>query len=361
MRTSPLIDPSRARPTPRADGRRRRALPVLALLLALGALAAIGLAAGLFGGHTSRVRSASLSPSSTGRQGASAPARSPSGLPLGRAPLTLVGVGATQPDPLQVRFRSPPRGGLLFNLDTGAVLWQRNPLARLRIASLNKMMTALIGVRAEPPGAAVLVTKEAIDAPGSKVGILPRGHHVRFETMLYGLLLPSGNDAAVAIAQRVAGSVSAFVARMNREAARMGLACTHFSSPSGFVDQGNFSCAADLAVLAHADLALPRVARVVRTLSAVLPFPIKGGRLYLYNHNPLLVNRYPGITGLKTGFTEASGKCFVATAERRGVRLGVVLLHSPSPATQARRLLDDAFERVYGQPAVPEPPLPPGV
>jgi serine-type D-Ala-D-Ala carboxypeptidase (penicillin-binding protein 5/6) len=359
MRTSPLIDPSNR---PRA-GSRARALPALALLLVLAAAAASALVAGVFdqARHSRRTLSAALSAGAAGHTTTSPrPTLSPSGLRLGRAPLTLAGIGTPQSDPLQIGFRSPPRAGLLFNLDTGAVLWQRNPLARLRIASLNKMMTALVGVHAEPPGAQVLVTKEAIDAPGSKVGILPRGRHVRFETMLYGLLLPSGNDAAVAIAQRVAGSVSAFVALMNREAARLGLACTHFSSPSGFVDQGNFSCPADLAVLAHADLAQPRVARVVRTLSAVLPFPIKGGKLYLYNHNPLLVNRYPGITGLKTGFTEASGRCFVATAERRGVRLGVVLLHSPAPAGQARQLLDMAFERVYRQPAVPEPPLPHG-
>jgi D-alanyl-D-alanine carboxypeptidase len=357
MRISPLIDPRHNRPAPARRG--SRALSALALLLVLAALAAIGFATGVFdrGRHATRARSASLSPIAATL---ATPVRSPAGLPLGPAPLTLVGVDAAQSDPIQVRFHSPPRAGLLFNLDTGAVLWQRNPLTRLRVASLNKMMTALIAVRAERPSAKVLITKEAVDAPGSKVGILPRGRHVRFETMLYGLLLPSGNDAAVAIAQRVAGSVNAFVARMNREAARMGLACTHFSSPSGFVDEGNFSCPADLAVLAHADLAQARVARVVRTLSAVLPFPIKGGRLYLYNHNPLLVSRYPGITGLKTGFTEAAGKCFVATAQRRGVRLGVVLLHSPAPASQARQLLDIAFERVYHQPAVPEPPLPAG-
>jgi D-alanyl-D-alanine carboxypeptidase len=257
-----------------------------------------------------------------------------------------------------MRFRHPPRAGLLFDLDTGRVLWQRNALARLRIASLNKMMTALIAVRSAPPGARVLVTKEAVEAPGSKVGILPRGRHVRLETMLYGLLLPSGNDAAVALAQDIAGSVGAFVQRMNREAARMGLACTRFSSPSGYLDERNFSCAADLAVLAHADLAQPRLARAVRTLYAVLPFPIKGAKLYLHNHNPLLVNHYPGLTGLKTGYTVAAGKCLVATARRHGVRLGVVLLHSRAPANQARQLLDSGFERVYHQDAEPEPPLP---
>jgi D-alanyl-D-alanine carboxypeptidase len=228
------------------------------------------------------------------------------------------------------------------------------------IASLTKMMTALLAVRSGRPDTPVLVTREAIDTDGSKVGVLPLGRRVRFETMLYGLLLPSGNDAAVALAQNLAGSVPRFVARMNAEAAKLGLACSRFASPSGYVDQGNFSCAVDLAELAHLDLAQPRIARITRTASAILPFPIKGGKLYLYNNNALLRYGYPGTTGLKTGYTLASGRCLVATAARHGVRLGVVLLDSPDPATQARKLLDRAFEQVYDQRPVPEPPVPAG-
>jgi D-alanyl-D-alanine carboxypeptidase len=196
---------------------------------------------------------------------------------------------------------------------------------------------------------------------GSKVGVLPLGRHVRLESMLYGLLLPSGNDAAVALAQHVAGTVNRFVVRMNEQAAALGLGCTRYSSPSGFYDAGNFSCAADLAVLAHVDMAQPRIASVVGTYSAILPFPIKGGKLYLYNNNPLLIYKYPGVTGMKTGQTEAAGRCLVATAQRHGVRLGAIVLNSEDPGTQARQLLDLGFEDVYHQPVVPEAPFPPGV
>ena len=178
--------------------------------------------------------------------------------------------------------------------------------------------------------------------------------------MLYGLLLPSGNDAAVALAQHVAGSVHNFVSRMNDEAAKLGMGCTRYSSPSGYYDKGNYSCAADLAILAHVDIEQPRIARVVHTYSAVLPFPIKGGKLYLYNNNPLLIYKYPGATGMKTGYTEAAGRCLVATAERHGVRLGVVVLDSTEPGIQASDLLDRGFEDVYHQRPVPAPPLPPG-
>jgi D-alanyl-D-alanine carboxypeptidase (penicillin-binding protein 5/6) len=329
---------------------------VLALAVALAALL------GAFSGASARPRAPRI-PTRIAAAPKLAPPppepRSATGLALGTPPLALSGIGATRTDPLQVYFHKPPRAGLLFDLDSGRVLWQRNALLRVRIASLTKMMTALIAVDDEPPQAHVRVTRGAVETPGSKVGVLPVGREVRVETMLYGLLLPSGNDAAVALAQRVAGSVPAFVTKMNDEAAHLGLGCTRYSSPSGYYDEGNFSCAADLAVLAHADLAQPRLARITRTRSAVLPFPIKGGKLFLYNNNPLLVYGYPGLTGLKTGYTEAAGRCLVATAQRHGVRLGVVLLDSPAPASQAGRLLDRGFERVYGQAPVARPPVPP--
>ena len=131
-------------------------------------------------------------------------------------------------------------------------------------------------------------------------------------------MLPSGNDAAIAIAQQAAGTVPAFVALMNARARAMGLACTRFSTVSGIRDAGNHSCAPDLAALARAVLREPRLARIVRRRSAVLPFPIKGRKLYLYNNNPLLRIGYRGTTGVKTGYTEAAGRCLVATRATRG-------------------------------------------
>jgi serine-type D-Ala-D-Ala carboxypeptidase (penicillin-binding protein 5/6) len=259
----------------------------------------------------------------------------------GRAPLTLRLAAAS--DTVHVRFGRQPRSGLLFDLDTGEVLWRRLPNRVLPIASLTKMMTAVMVVQRAPADAKVLVTKEALAYHGSGVGVLPRGKRVKLETMLNGLLLPSGNDAAIALAQRVSGTVSRFVDRMNVHARDMGLGCTRFSSPSGFVDAGNHSCAVDLASLARAVLDQPRLARIVRRRRAVLPFPIKGGRIFLFNNNPLLIQGYPGMLGIKTGFTDAAGRCLVAAAQRHGRRLGVVLLHSPDPGHQARLLLDRGF------------------
>ena len=246
-------------------------------------------------------------------------------------------------DPVTARFKRMPRAGLLFDVDTGRVLWRHQPTRVLPIASLTKMMTALIVADRLGPRSRVPITREALRYEGSGVGLLPRGKRIRTETMLYGLMLPSGNDAAIALAQRAARSVRAFVGAMNARAKRMGLVCTRFSSPHGFEDRGNHSCAGDLAAVARAVLRVPRLARVVRRREAVLPFPVKGGKLYLYNNNPLLRQGYRGITGLKTGYTDAAGRCLVATARRGGLKLGVVLLHSPDPARQARRLLDRGF------------------
>jgi D-alanyl-D-alanine carboxypeptidase len=350
---------SHARRALAAKRRRRRQLIAIAALL-IAVLVAGGVMA-------LANRSKSSAHASTRRAAAHAavkrplaPSVSAYGLPLAKPALALAGISTPAANPVHIAFHSPPRAGLLFNLSTGQVLWQHNAYERVRIASLTKMMTALLTVKSAPADAPVLVTKQAIDTNGSKVGVLPLGRHVRLESMLYGLLLPSGNDAAMALAQHVAGSGNAFVKRMNEEAAGLGMGCTRYSSPSGYYDAGNFSCAADLAVLAHMDLEQPRIAQVTHTYSAVLPFPIKGGKLYLYNNNPLLIYHYPGITGLKTGYTEAAGRCLVATAERHGVRLGVVILNSKAPGTQARQLLDRGFYDVYHLPRIAEAPLPPG-
>jgi D-alanyl-D-alanine carboxypeptidase len=133
---------------------------------------------------------------------------------------------------------------------------------------------------------------------------------------------------------------------MNAQARAMGLRCTRFSTVSGVVDRGNHSCASDLALLARSVLANHLLARIVGSRSAILPFPIKGGKLYLYNNNPLLLTRYPGADGVKTGYTSASGPCLVATARRGRAWLGVVLLNSQNTTGQAEQLLNAGFAKL---------------
>jgi serine-type D-Ala-D-Ala carboxypeptidase (penicillin-binding protein 5/6) len=306
------------------------------LLLTIALLALAGCGGHTAGGASSHPPTARTVPEPLQVANGPADAADP-----GNRPLQLALTGAT--DPVQVSFKHAPRGGLLFDLDTGAVLWRRNPNRVLPIASLTKMMTALVVVDRAPPDAKVRVTKEALAYKGSGVGLLPKGKRIKLETLLNGLLLPSGNDAAIALAQRVSGTVAGFVERMNQRAVDLGLTCTRFSSPDGFVDAGNHSCAIDLAEMARAVLDTPRLARIVKRRRAVMPFPIKGGRLYLFNNNPLLRTGYPGTIGIKTGYTDAAGRCLVAAARRNGRRLGVVLLHSPDPGKQAKQLLNRGF------------------
>jgi D-alanyl-D-alanine carboxypeptidase len=245
-------------------------------------------------------------------------------------------------------FHVPPRGGLLFDLRTGRVLWRRGAERRLKIASLTKMMTALVVTAHLPRHAKVTITRQALAFQGSGVGVFRLHQKIDVETMLYGLLLPSGNDAAIALAQRVAVSTRAFIRLMNAEARALHLRCTHFTSVDGFQDRGNYSCAPDLALIAREMLRSPRLAKIIRSPRALLPFPIRGGHLDLFNNNPLLRQRYPGTDGVKTGFTALAGHCLVAAAHRGGVHLGVVLLHSPDTGTQARLLLDRGFRALHG-------------
>jgi D-alanyl-D-alanine carboxypeptidase len=307
---------------------RAAAFPLIGLLVTAAVLL------GLTAGRTTGPARVALRVTSKAQAAAGPPVRSNYGIAL-----------APAADRVSIGFKGL-RSGMLFDVPTGQVLWQRRPRETLPIASLTKMMTAVIVVAHSRPSDRVLVTPQAVHFIGSGIGMLPVHKRVPELALLYGLLLPSGNDAAIALAQHVAGTVDGLIAMMNARANALGLSCTHFTTVSGIVDKGNHSCAADLALMAHELLDQPLLAQIVASRSAILPFPIKGGKLYLYNNNPLLIVGYPGADGIKTGYTEASGPCLVATARRGGKWLGVVLLHSVNPLGQAERLLDAGFRKL---------------
>jgi serine-type D-Ala-D-Ala carboxypeptidase (penicillin-binding protein 5/6) len=309
-----------------------------ALLIGIGAVAVVaGLAVGTgFIGGDDRVRTSGL---------ASAAAPGPAKFPPSSTNAERASKYVLEPPaaelPVEVEFKPEfaPAAGILFDVDSGEVLWERDADRRLPIASLTKMMTALLIAKGHGPGEDVAVTPEALAYEGSGMGVLPKGKEVELESLLKGLILVSGNDAAIALAQHDAGSVDAFVRRMNRARADLGLRCSHFTSPHGLQDEGNYSCPRDLAALARADLDQPRLAEIMGTDSAHFPFPIKGGSLDLYNNNPFIRNGTPGITGVKTGYTDAAGRCYVTTQKIGGRHLGVVLLDTPRPLEQVPALL----------------------
>jgi serine-type D-Ala-D-Ala carboxypeptidase (penicillin-binding protein 5/6) len=247
-----------------------------------------------------------------------------------------------RPDVFAMQFKHPPKGAIVFDLHTGRVLWRRHPLEPMPIASLTKLMTALLVAQNTSNSDTVRITRDALHYTGSGVGLLPKGRHVSVKALLYGLLLPSGNDAAIALADHVGHTQSRFVAMMNAKARSLGLSCTHYASPHG-LEPGNRSCPADLAALSRIVLHRARIASIVRQAHAVVRFPIKGGKLWLNNTNPLLRMGYPGTIGLKTGDTDEAGRCLIAVVRRGPLTLGVVLLNSPNPQRQARQLLNRAF------------------
>jgi len=233
---------------------------------------------------------------------------------------------------------------VLADLDTGQILFAQDADARRPIASLTKIMTALLVIRRTDPRELVTVSPEAA-APSRRVGIselgLLPGERITVENLLYALLLQSANDAADALAEHVSGSVEAFVEAMNAEAARLGMRDTHFASPNGLDDRG-YSTARDLVTLTRAAFEHPLFARIVRTRFREIPSPSGVPRI-VQNRNVLLW-LYPGALGVKTGFTSAAGFCVVGAAARGGVRLLSVVLGEPGePFSDAAALLNYGF------------------
>jgi D-alanyl-D-alanine carboxypeptidase len=251
---------------------------------------------------------------------------------------------------VQVGLKRPPEGGILFDVRSGEVLWDRGATVSRPIASLTKLMTALL-ISEEGPDEQVMVSIKAGHTPGSATGLLPEGKAVPLEPLLQALIMISANDAAVALAEHHSGSVEAFIKEMNRRAVEMGLECSHFSTPNGLRDRGNYSCPLDLAALARAALADKRIATIASTRYAKPTFPIKGRRLHLANNHYFLergISTVPRaeVTGLKTGLTDGAGRCYITTARLGSTHLGVVLLGSPDPLRQVPILLRAGFEEM---------------
>ncbi|MGI8730992.1 MAG: D-alanyl-D-alanine carboxypeptidase family protein [Solirubrobacteraceae bacterium] len=242
-----------------------------------------------------------------------------------------------------LKLRPAPKAGLAFDFADGSVLWRRGATRVRPIASLTKLMTGLLAVESFSSQSRVRLTAEPDRIRGSHMGGLRAGRSVRAEVLLRGLMISSGNDAAVALAVGGAGSVRAWVRRMNRRAELLGLTCTHFVDPHG-LDARNRSCPADIAALAIRAMAEPRLARIARRRSARV-WPGFGKKLTLRTTNHLLRDRYPGAIGLKTGFTYRAGHCLVAVIERGGRRIGIVLLGSDTDAFADARRIASAAER----------------
>lgn len=239
-----------------------------------------------------------------------------------------------------LRLERGPKAGLAFDLQDGTVLWRHRASAVRPIASLTKLMTALLAVERFEPDETVRVPRAAERVGGSRMGGLQPGRRVNADVLLKALLISSSNNAAVTLAVAGAGSERAWVALMNTRAQLLGLSCTHFADAHG-LDRRNRSCAVDLAALAMRAMNEPRIARIARKSYARV-WPGSGKKFTLYTTNHLLRDHYPGAIGLKTGYTIPAGFCLVAVVERGGRRIGIVLLGSRDSFFDARRIAREA-------------------
>ena len=243
-------------------------------------------------------------------------------------------------------FDVPCAAAVLIDEDSGTVLYEKNADERRPVASITKVMTLLLTFEALQAGKISLtdivpVSEHAYHMGGSQIWLEP-GEQLTLQEMLKAICISSANDAAVAVAEFVAGSEPAFVDAMNARAAALGMTATHFANACGLDEEGHLSSARDVAVMSR-EMLLHHPE--VREYCTVWMDTLRGGKTQLVNTNKLLKS-YPGITGLKTGTTGKAGVCIAASAERDGLRLIAVVLGAASGKERfeaAKTLLDYGF------------------
>ena len=227
---------------------------------------------------------------------------------------------------------------ILLDATTGEILYEKNPDEQLAIASITKIVTALTAVKYGSLEDTVTVSRKAAGTEGSSM-YLKAGEKLTLHTLLYGLLMRSGNDAAVAIAEHVGGSESAFVALMNQTARELGMFHSSFANPHGLTQTGHYSSARDMAVAANAAMDNETIRRITSTRSITI-----GGRTM--NTQNKLLDRVEGCIGLKTGYTKAAGRTLVSCVERDGHRLICVTLRDSNDWADHEAFYQYGFERV---------------
>jgi D-alanyl-D-alanine carboxypeptidase len=249
--------------------------------------------------------------------------------------------------PLRVREVSPPAIGaaeaVVVDEASGAIMFAKEAHRRVAVASLTKIVTALVALeRGRLTDRVTVDVDHRAYEDSTLMGLLP-GDVFTLEDLLFGLMLPSGNDAATAIARHIAGSEEAFAKLMNAKVAELGLENSRFVNPHGLDAPGHYSSAYDMAMLAREGMLRDAT---FRRLAATKVWHATGprGSVELWNLNRLLYGQYEGADGVKIGYTEAAGRTMVASATRNGHRVYAAFMHSPHLVADARALLDYAFD-----------------
>jgi D-alanyl-D-alanine carboxypeptidase (penicillin-binding protein 5/6) len=249
--------------------------------------------------------------------------------------------------------------GILVDLDTRSIIWERNPHLAHAPASTTKIVSTLVALENFGPDRRVTITPEALHQAGDETVMgIKAGESYAVSELLAGMLLISGNDAATAMAVDTVG-MDRFVATMNSQMAALGLHDSHFTTPVGLDDPGQLASAYDLAAVATVTSELfPQFRQLVSTTDRQLPAGPTHPAFQLHNLNRLL-SLYPPTIGIKPGYTGNAGPCLVAEAMREGHRMVGVLLGAPHLYSDMRMLLDWGFTQKGLRPSVTPPPAPP--
>lgn len=248
--------------------------------------------------------------------------------------------------PVQEAPEVSAESAIVINAETGEVLYEKNPDEKAYPASTTKIMTTLIALETiekldSPIDQKVKVPEEAVGIEGSSI-YLAAGEEVRLSDLLYGMMLRSGNDAAMATAIIIGGNTENFVDMMNEKAGEVGCTNTNFTNPSGLFDENHYTTARDMALISKAAMENERF-REIAGAEEYTATRTSGKYNYFYNKNKT-VHQYDGGNGIKIGYTKASGRTLAASAERDGVTLICVVMDAGDWFNDAYRLMDYCFE-----------------
>jgi D-alanyl-D-alanine carboxypeptidase (penicillin-binding protein 5/6) len=253
--------------------------------------------------------------------------------------------GPTEPPATSLSAADMPAstasGAIVLDTASGAALWEQSADLALAPASVAKIATAVVALEQGSLDAVITASVDSrpMAAAGQTVMGLEPGDQITLRDLLYGLMLPSGNDAAIEIAIHISGSEGAFVGELNALAARLGLANTSFSTVHGLDAPGEYTSARDLATLTQHAFGLPEFGSIVSSTR----YTVSGSRTYEIKNFSLFLYSYPYADGVKSGYTVTAGDTLVASASRGGVRVIVVLLNTPEYENEAALLMDWAF------------------
>lgn len=229
---------------------------------------------------------------------------------------------------------------VLIDPISGRILLEKNSEEKRAMASTTKIMTAILALEKGDLSSIVEISSKASSVGGSSFNLQAK-EYLQLNSLLYGLLLPSGNDAAIAIAEHIAGTENGFVQIMNKKAVELGALDTHFNNPHGLDDPDHYTTAKDLALITRYALGCSKFREIVQTKN----IQINDGKLprHIYSTNRLLWE-YKGCNGVKTGYTGQAGRCLVASAVNNNFQLISVVLGSNNHFNDSRTILDYGFD-----------------